>query len=126
MTTPTHSHKAWTDEGGHVTRASDVTVMDIGSLAADSVAGPRPGLRPARLLRADQPHPLGPGFLTLRQPQLLAGEDDSPAQPVAETNREVAWPSGEDAAVVLVHKSVDGLNKSHQLLHSGAGLVSHT
>jgi hypothetical protein len=64
--------------------------------------------------------PLGPGFLNIRQLQLLAGEDDSPARSVAETNPVVVWPSDVDALDEPAHKSVDGPSRLHQLLRSDA------
>jgi hypothetical protein len=70
--------------------------INIGPAAKDGAAGPRAGLRPLRRLRADQPHPLGPGSLIFRRLQLLLGEDDSPARSVVVTNRVAAWPSGVD------------------------------
>jgi hypothetical protein len=38
MTTPTHSHKAWTDKGGHVTLAERITEFLLIFRSAVSVA----------------------------------------------------------------------------------------
>jgi len=77
-------------------------------------------------LRADQPHLLGPGFLILRQPQLLADEDDSPARSVAETNLVVVWPGGVDDVGEPAHRSADGSSRSHQPHRSDADSASRT
>jgi hypothetical protein len=81
---------------------------------------PPGGGRPASCGRSNLT-PLGPGFLNIRQRQLPAGEDDSPARSVAETNPLVAWPNGVDVAHAPAHRSAAGPCRSHQLLHSDAG-----
>jgi hypothetical protein len=62
---------------------------------------------------------LWPIFINLRHPQLPAGDDDSPARSVAETNHVVVWARGVDTVGVDVvgkpaDKSVDGARRLHQ------------
>jgi hypothetical protein len=61
----------------------DARAQALGELEA----GPRTGADAGPPLAGGPTSPpLGPGFLNIRQLQLLAGEDDSPARSVAETN----------------------------------------